>query len=308
MNHSEVRAMCEKNGIHAIANAQPWSPAIKPEYVFRKEHVIEMIGFIVMGDIAMKLIGPAGCGKTTLVEQFHAALNWPLLQPAVHAQMEASDLNGQLLPTDEGFKYVYGHLINAARNGISVFLDEYNVLRAATTTSLNPLLEGGKIDIPETGETIVPKPGFRVFAAHNPNDRGLGYHGRNEMDVSNQERFWTVEVGYPMETEEQPIVKAVLSEVFDDATADAYATKMVEVANRIRSQYMGNSQSADALEVTMSTRTLTRWARALGVFSNTSNPVIFTLKRALTNSTSPESAEAIHAIVEDVFGLKTAKA
>ena len=197
MNHKEVREFCEARGIMALAQPTQFTPKIKPDFSFRKEHVVELVGFWCMGEIAMMLRGPSGCGKTALIEQFHAAMNYPLLQPSTHARTEAPDLNGQIIPSEGGFKYVYGLLVQAARHGLSVFLDEYNVMDSSVTTSLNPILEGGKIDIPETGETIFPKEGFRVFAACNPNDKGLGFFGRNEEDASNKERFWVVEFGYP---------------------------------------------------------------------------------------------------------------
>lgn len=305
MNHKEVREFCEARGIMALAQPTQFTPKIKPDFSFRKEHVVELVGFWCMGEIAMMLRGPSGCGKTALIEQFHAAMNYPLLQPSTHARTEAPDLNGQIIPSEGGFKYVYGLLVQAARHGLSVFLDEYNVMDSSVTTSLNPILEGGKIDIPETGETIFPKEGFRVFAACNPNDKGLGFFGRNEEDASNKERFWVVEFGYPTADQEVPIVSAILKSVFDDSTADSYAQKMVEVANRIRQQYMGESGAADALEVTMSTRTLRRWARGITVFGGqggAANPITFTLARALTNNAPRESRDAIHEIVKDIFG------
>lgn len=302
MNHQEVRDFCAARGITPLDTPSAHTPRIKEDFVFRKEHVTEIVGFWLMGLIGMMLRGPSGCGKTALVEQFHAALNYPLLQPPTHAQTEMPDLTGQLVPTQDGFRYVYGELIKAAKFGCSVFLDEYNVMSPAVTTSLNPLLEGGKIEVAETGETIFPQPGFRVFAACNPNDRGLGYQGRNEEDVSNKERFWVVEFGYPKESDEIPIVQTVLAQIFDQDVAETYARKMVELANRVRQQYMGVSGSADALEVTMSTRVLKRWAIGLTVFHEAPNPIHFTLERVLTNNAPRETREAIHAFATDIFG------
>lgn len=309
MSHEDVRNFAAARGIAPLDAPTAYTPKLNPSFMFRKEHVIEIVGFWVLGEVAMMLRGPSGCGKTALVEQFHAALNYPLLQPQTHARTEAPDLNGQIVPTAEGFRYVYGHLITAAKNGVSVFLDEYNVMDSAVTTSLNPMLEGGKIDIPETGETIHAKEGFRVFAACNPNDRGLGFFGRNEEDASNKERFWVVEFDYPTPEQEVPVVANVLKRVLDDAVAEAYATKMVELANRVRSQYMGNSGAADALEVTMSTRTLLRWAKGLSVFGGQGgapNPIQFTLARTLTNNAPSGTRQAIHEMVADIFGEATA--
>lgn len=309
MSHDEVRSFAAARGIQPLDAPTVFTPKIKPQFKFRKEHVIEIVGFWVLGETAMMLRGPSGCGKTALVEQFHAAMNYPLLQPQTHARTEAPDLNGQIVPTADGFKYVHGHLINAALNGVSVFLDEYNVMDSAVTTSLNPILEGGKIDIPETGESILAKDGFRVFAACNPNDRGLGFFGRNEEDASNKERFWVVEFDYPSPEQEVPVVADILKSVLEDDVANAYAAKMVELANRVRGQYMGNSGAADALEVTMSTRTLLRWAKGLTVFGGNGgapNPVQFTLARALTNNAPQESRQAIQEMVADIFGEATA--
>ena len=77
MNHQEVREFCEQRGIQALANPSRFTPTVKPEFQFRKEHVIELVGFWMLGEIAMMLRGPSGCGKTALVEQFHAAMNFP---------------------------------------------------------------------------------------------------------------------------------------------------------------------------------------------------------------------------------------
>lgn len=308
MNHEDVRKLCEAQGIIALEEGvAPYVPGEDPGYVFRKELVGEMIVFWLSGEKAMKLTGPAGCGKTSLVEQFHAALRYPLLMPNTNSRTEADDLIGKVTAGTAGWGYVPGPLHVAGENGISVFTDEYNVMSAGAITSLNRAAEGNSIDIPETGERIVFNPGFRLFAAANPNDKALGFFGRNPEDASNRERFWTVEFGYPAPEEEKPLLARELIDTFGDETADRFADSMLEVAGRVRRQYMGETDAGDALEVTMSTRTLVRWAKAVSVFATVigqgsdKNPFRMGLERALTNAAPRESREAIHEILADVM-------
>lgn len=308
MNHEDVRNLCEQQGIVALPEgAASYVPPESPDYVFRKELVSEMIVFWLSGEKAMKLTGPAGCGKTSLVEQFHAALRYPLLMPNTNSRTEADDLIGKVTAGPAGWGYVPGPLHLAGENGISIFVDEYNVMSAGAITSLNRAAEGNSIDIPETGERIIFNQGFRLFAAANPNDKALGFFGRNPEDASNRERFWTVEFGYPDAADEQPLIEKALTSVFDDDTAATFAASMLEVAGRVRRQYMGENDGADALEVTMSTRTLVRWARAAATFATVvgqgsdKNPFRMGLERALTNAAPRESRNAIHEILADVM-------
>ena len=53
MNHQEVREFCEARGIMALAQPTQFTPKIKPDFSFRKEHVVELVGFWCMGEIAM---------------------------------------------------------------------------------------------------------------------------------------------------------------------------------------------------------------------------------------------------------------
>lgn len=307
MNHQDVREMCERVGIIALEEVTEFTPAEKNDYVFRIDQVREMIAFWLSEEPSMKITGPAGCGKTSCVEQFHAALRYPLLMPSTHSRTEAEDLLGKVTVGNAGWGYVPGPLHIAGENGISIFIDEYNVMSAGAITSLNRAAEGNAIDIPETGQRIIFNPGFRLFAACNPNDKSLGFHGRNAEDASNLERFWTVSFTYPDPEQELPIVRKELEAVFDLDQAESFANSMIKVAARIRSQYMGESDDAGALEVTMSTRTLKRWAKATATFATimsdnaTDSVFVLGIERALTNAAPAETKVAIAEIVADII-------
>jgi len=203
-------------------------------------------------------------------------------------------------------RFHYGPLVKAAIEGLSILIDEYNVLDPGVATGLNALIEGGILYIPETDEVIRPAEGFRVFAATNPNDVGAGYMGRNTQDAANDDRFWIISMGYPKPEEETPLIAKVLMDSGDEgmsepSIATMFAEKMVDVANRVRKQYCGDSDESGALDITLSTRSLKRWA-ALAMMFNVDDQWRYSLERAVTNRASKETAKAIHDIVDAVFG------
>lgn len=307
MNHEQVREVAAKFSL-PILQSGAFTPKINEAYNFTADLLREMIGFFMMGRTAMKLVGYKGCGKSTIVEQFHAAMGYALLTISCTPRTEAQDLIGRMLPTPNGLQYVYGPLVMAAKNGCSVMLDEYNVLDPGEATGLNQLLQGGSIYIPETGEVITPAPGFRVFATCNPADRSLGLLGRNEQDSANDDRFWVIWVDYIKAEDEIPLVEAVLAKsgVFKDDIPRVYAEKMVEVANKIRKNYMGESNDGSALEITISTRGMLAWAQGICVFKKAESPLQYSLDRAVLGSLprSSSTRDAISQYLKDVFGTQ----
>jgi cobaltochelatase CobS len=77
---------------------------------------------------------------------------------------------------------------------------------------------------------------------------------------------------------------------------------MVKVANAIRRLFIGGADSGAELSITLSTRTLVRWAKLTLAFKGAPNAVEYALARALTARAEPEQREAIHRIAADVFG------
>lgn len=294
-------------GVSIEGLAQPgiYTPDIDPDYVHRLELLRDMYGFWVSEEVAMLIIGHSGCGKTSFVEQWHAKLNLPLMVVCAHPRMDISDLIGHYVPTENGgMKFHYGPVALAAIHGYSVLVDEYFVLDPGVATGLNTLLQGGMLIIPETGEVIRPKRGFRMFMATNPADVGAGYTGRNTQDAANLDRCYTIQVPYPTPQEEEPLVaKTLLAGGLEESNAKVYAERMVAVANSVRKLYCGTSNAKNALEITLSTRSLKRWASLFLLFSNKEDGLLYALDRAVTNRASPTTAKAIQDFVKTEFGL-----
>ena len=75
---------------------------------------------------------------------------------------------------------------------------------------------------------------------------------------------------------------------------------MIDVANEIRRLFMGESDSPAAIEVTMSTRALVRWAHLALAFRGAA--LSYSLDRALTFRALAETRQAILQIVQRHFG------
>ncbi|MFC6522682.1 CbbQ/NirQ/NorQ C-terminal domain-containing protein [Undibacterium arcticum] len=181
-----------------------------------------------------------------------------------------------------------------------------------TTSSIRVKRQGlmpcwkGDLFIPEIGDWIRPKPGFRIFTTINP--RTVGYVGRNTQDAANDDRFRFMYFDYMPEDQEISLIKSVLlsAGMKDEATAISTATCYREVAAAVRKAYMGVSDDAAALDVTLSTRSLVRWAKyamaCAGVSNSGFGPVHYALERSKTLKASPETRMAIHEMVHQVFG------
>jgi cobaltochelatase CobS len=79
--------------------------------------------------------------------------------------------------------------------------------------------------------------------------------------------------------------------------------KMIVVAGEIRRLFAGaDAEGGPELTVTMSTRTLVRWASLSLAFKGAPRVFEYALGQALTARAEPEQREAIHRIAADVFG------
>lgn len=293
---------------------RPWalahmrSPRPKPGYVWDVDKLKWMIAFFLSGNTAGRFIGHTGTGKTECVQEFHAQLNLPLYCLTANPRMEAYHLIGRLVPLADGtVGWRDGPLLAAARYGCSVVIEEYNVLDPGEATGLNSFLEGRPYTVPDTGETVVPAQGFRVFATVNP--KSFGYAGRNTQDIANDDRFIDVLFDYPPEDVEKQLVVDFLTQLkVRQDSAENLAGMVVRSASRIRRSFMGESDGADALPFTMSRRGVMEWAKwtilSQSLAPAGTEPLYHALDMALGNRQDREAREALHVLVEGETGVK----
>ena len=90
------------------------------------------------------------------------------------------------------------------------------------------------------------------------------------MNLAWLDRFMLCEVNYPDAAVEKDLLVKL-----HPALPEHIVVKMVDFANEIRKQFIGASDSyTDTIEVTLSTRTLLRWADLTLLFQPLAHPVV----------------------------------
>ena len=284
----------EKAQIMGLKPGLPGVPKVDPFYQFETDRLRDLTMFWAGGLKALLVEGDPSAGKSSFIAQWHAALNVPLDKVACSPEIQNYHLIGQLVPqTDGTLKWQDGPVIRACRNGTSVLLDEYNTLDPAQATSLNLLLEGYSVTIPETGEVIEPAPTTRFFATQNSVDSRAAVSGRNIMDVANEDRFFYMEVDYlKPELEEALVYRTLVAGRVDDAAAKNLATLTVSIANTVRKAFR---EGDEAIEKPISTRAVIRWAKLSSMYtpvmaSKKQSGLHYSIRRALKMSVTMAQA------------------
>jgi cobaltochelatase CobS len=215
--------------------------------------------------------------------------------------MELSDLIGQFVLKEGNTEFVHGPLAVAMREGHLLILNEIDLMDPAELAGLNDVIEGQPLVIAQNGgEVLRPHPMFRVFATANSagsgDPTGL-YQGVLRQNLAFLDSFRVMNIGYLDAKTELALLGRALPSLPSEITE-----KMVAVANEIRRLFLGDEANHAELTVTMSTRTLLRWARLTLAFRGAPRPIQLAMDNALTGRCEPDQSEAIQRIAEAHLG------
>ncbi len=295
--------------IRGFETSSSFTPDINPDYLFHDSSRDVVVWFMDSSD-PLYVFGPAGSGKTSLITQLAAKLNYPVFDITGHGRLEFPDMVGHLTVEDSTMSFQYGPLALAMKFGGLFLLNEIDLLDPATAAGLNGILDGDPLCIPENGgEVIKPHPLFRFAATANTNggsdETGL-YQGTLRQNLAFMDRFWLCEIGYPTPKAERELLHRKAPSLPKDIR-----TRMVEFAGEVRRLFMGEAEGSyrDTIEVTFSTRTLIRWADLTIRFQPLARqgiqPVTYALDRALGYRASRETRTVLHELAQRVFPQDT---
>lgn len=285
-------------------------PDGKSDYVFRRDFLREIVGFLKDPDgDAFFLGGPTGSGKTSGVTEVLSRLNWPCQQVTAHGRLELSDLIGQfkLVSKTPGetpvMEFVYGVLPTAMKYGHVLLINELDYADPSEISGLNDVIEGRPLVITENGgEVIKPHPMFRVIATGNSKGNGdvTGLHsGIQTQNIAFMDRFRFCWLGYMDAVSEEKILQAKVPNM-----PKQIRERLITVANAVRTQFLGESGTGGdgTLSITMSTRTVVRWAKLSFDYRQHPTPIKYGLEMSLTRKADPDEALAIEKMAHGILG------
>ena len=118
-----------------------FTPLVNPEYLYHESSRDVIVWFMDAAD-PLYLYGSAGCGKTSLIKQIAARLNYPVFSITGHSRLEFPDIVGHLTVENGNMKFQYGPLALAMKYGGILLLDEIDLLDPSTAAGLNGILDG----------------------------------------------------------------------------------------------------------------------------------------------------------------------
>lgn len=144
------------------------------------------------------LVGPAGCGKTTIGEHAAKALQLPFY------------ITSTINETHELLGFVDGHgryhvtpFRSAFEHGGVWIADEIDAWDAAALLCANSALANGFAQFPDSPTPVRRHADFRMIATANTYGTGADrmYVGRNELDAASLDRFAVIDVDYDLTLE-----------------------------------------------------------------------------------------------------------
>lgn len=157
----------------------------------------EVIQLASLGQPVM-MVGPAGCGKTTIGEHVAKALQLPFYLTSTIS--DEYHLTGFI---DGHGNYHSTPFRQAFEHGGVWIADEIDAWDASALLSANAALANGFATFPDASEPVSRHANFRMIATANTFGKGADrvYVGRNQLDAASLDRYAIVEVDYDFNIE-----------------------------------------------------------------------------------------------------------
>ena len=268
-------------------------PEVEENYVFQDELSRQVLISLKENEKVL-LVGPTGVGKSTLIEQLAARLNWPVVRVAASGGLTESDLLGEWTVTDGQTVFNYGFLPRAMKMGAICLIDEIDGIEPSVAFSIHQLMEdqGKLVLLQNGGEIVEPHPDFRLVTTANTlgngDDSGL-YTGTRVLNAAFLDRFAAVfRMSYMRAALEASVIRARVP-----GCAAGLARKLVKVASDVR-----EAKKNDQVYCTFSTRRLIELARKQGQLGD----LTAALDLALLNRLAEEDRRVVFEICQRHLG------
>jgi len=281
--------------IQGFAEPTDWTPKIDESYVFSSEETLIFLMALAGKDRTL-LTGGTGTGKSSLVKQIAARLNYGLCRINFDGQVTRSDLVGEWIIKGKEMVFQYGVLPIAWKMpGVIILFDEWDSIKEDTAFVLQRPLEkdDGHLLILETGGELIPlhEDNFIVATGNTVgqgDESGLYSQGTRIQNYSQINRFGiTIKMNYlPPDKEKEMLGKKFPS--LEPAEVDAFVTTV----NKVRDGF-SNGQ----ISVPLSPRDLIQWAQ---VYLKLGDPMK-AARYCFLNRMSTEDAQVTEGLIQRSF-------
>ena len=168
------------------------------------------------------MVGPAGCGKTSLGASVAAALGLPFDFLSLSGGTSESAIVGRTIPnlaTGDAVREETA-FVRCYRDGGVFLFDEVDAADSNVLVAVNAALANGHLALPG-GVTIPRHPGCVILAAANTYGTGADrqYVGRNQLDAATLDRF----AGAVVDVDYSPAIERGIAASYGAAGARALA-------------------------------------------------------------------------------------
>jgi len=243
----------------------PHVPVRDPNYIFRPFELFRVL-YAIITNQRCYLHGHTGTGKTTLVEQVAAVLNWPVMRVNFDSEITRMDLIGRdVLSSEDGATtstFVDGILPQMMSGPYIGIFDEIDFVRPDVAYVMQRAFEGNGLMLTEDGGRIVsPHKMFRMFATGNTVGQGDEYgmyQGARPQSMALLDRFtvW-VKVEYMAASDRAKLI---------ESNAPTLNGDLLNRVNQYVGEHLEAFTSAKVLQP-ISPRTFLAFARAVETFS-----------------------------------------
>lgn len=280
--------------VFGYAEPSPHTPKKIPGYVFPKDDTLAILMGIT-GKDPMLLVGHTGTGKTSLIEQIAACLNYGVVKISFDGAVSRHDIIGEWVIKGKEMQFQYGVIPLAFRmRGTIILLDEWDAQNEETAFVLQRPLqkEDRKIFVVETNKLIEMHPENVICATANTNgqgdDTGLYTAGTRVQSYAQLNRFQvTVRLDYLPPEEEKKMLGAYYSNLDNDEIES-----LVTAINKVRDGF-SNGQ----ISVPLSTRDLINWADKYIKFGDAMKGARY----CFLNRMSTEDSTVVQGIIQRSF-------
>lgn len=275
-------------------------PEIDEDYQFNAETLLPVLWALKTGRKAW-LHGHTGTGKSTLVSQVCARLNWPMLRVNFDSEITRMDLIGRdVLENKDGVtqsRFVDGILPQAISQPCVLLCDEVDFVRPDVSYVFQRALEDDGILVAEDGGRLVkPHPFSRIIATANTQGQGddFGiYQGARAQSLAFLDRFtvW-VKFNYLSEDQEKKIVKSLVPDLDKKRL-----TEVLSYTKEHREAFLGSK-----IMQPLSPRGVIAFADALQMFDSMGKDDAFKLaaNTTLLHKANPSDAAVIKGIMDRI--------